>query len=437
MNKIRVPGILLLCFCSFLLGGCTQKGGDVSGTAAAAAGPQYEWGTVSGRTLTVWGRETDLNRIYMKRAFQRYEELTGNRVQVVAMEPGELEEKGAQALKSGEGAPDLLLSFGGVNMEVFSPDESFYDFSDAAWVDDLTDTSINQTIYNGKVMGLPHWEASVSGTIYNKEIFEKLHIDPPRTQEEFMEACRILLENKVTPLYLPCAEDTMLLYQFPLDCLVEDAQVLQELNGGRIGYRDLPQMEVIVEWYRTMAENGYLGSDYMQNDWNGMNSAMDSGEYAMMLCWDTWLYTDFEGDASRFGLMPAFVGLPEKGTFEGPNLALLLVNRNGEQVDAALDLVTFMADPYNYNAAFEGIYTAPVFKGQQASISTPQYAENAGWIEEVYHDSVAWLRIRGFSQSDASCILDYMQAGGDYTVQQCLTDMDRLRRERADTMGVK
>lgn len=252
-----------------------------------------------------------------------------------------------------------------------------------------------------------------------------------------MEACRILLENKVTPLYLPCAEDTMLLYQFPLDCLVEDAQVLQELNGGRIGYRDLPQMEVIVEWYRTMAENGYLGSDYMQNDWNGMNSAMDSGEYAMMLCWDTWLYTDFEGDASRFGLMPAFVGLPEKGTFEGPNLALLLVNRNGAQVDAALDLVTFMADPYNYNAAFEGIYTAPVFKGQQASISTPQYAENAGWIEEVYHDSVAWLRIRGFSQSDASCILDYMQAGGDYTVQQCLTDMDRLRRERADTMGVK
>ena len=55
MNKIRLPGILLLCFCSFLLGGCTQKGGDVSGTAAAAAGPQYEWGTVSGRTLTVWG----------------------------------------------------------------------------------------------------------------------------------------------------------------------------------------------------------------------------------------------------------------------------------------------------------------------------------------------------------------------------------------------
>lgn len=393
--------------------------------------PVYDWGKSTGETLTVWGAYPDLDRTYIRKAFERYTQLTGNELSIVQMPKEEFTQQMLAAFGGGEAEPpDIILSYGGTNIEAYDPDENFYDFSDALWLDDLTDTSINQTVYNGRIIGLPHWEASVSGTLYNKEIFKKYDLEVPKTQEEFMNVCASLSKQGITPVYLPAGEVSMLLYQFPLDAVVENAGILNGLNDGSLGYEDLPQMAQIVQWYKTMADAGYFGDAYEDNDWDGMNTAMSSGKYAMMLCWDTWLYTDFDGSPEDFGLMPAFVGIPENGTFEGPNLGLFIVNRHTKRLDAALNFITFLSDPYNYNAAFEDVYTAPVFKNQVASISTPQYMEAEMVIERNFRDSTAWLRIRGFSQNDAQCILDYMAGEGCSTVKACLERMDELRAAR-------
>lgn len=427
MSLLVLPFAVMFLFC-----GCSKLSKTSKPDTAILPydTPQYQWDGESGVTLTLWSQEPEMDRIYMQRAIQNYEETTGNRIELVQIPQNEFLSKVQSAFSNQSDAPDLLLSYGGTNIDSFDPDLNFYDFTDAVWVDDLTDTSINQSIYHGKVIGLPHWEASVSGTLYNKELFEKYHIEVPKNQEEFLAVCETLLSHKITPLYLPFQNPSMMLYQFPLDTLVEDSEVLHALNDGLLGYRDLPEMKTVVEWYRLMAERGYFGTDFTENSWSGMNDALESGTYAMMLGWDTWLYTDFKGDASKFGLMPAFIGIPDEGTFEGPNLSLIMVNKNSEKLDSALNFVTFLADPYHYNQAFYGIYTAPVFKHQSASISTPQYAEAERNIERSFHDSIAWLRIRGFSQNDASCILDFITSDGSITAEECLEAMDQLRLRR-------
>lgn len=392
--------------------------------------PQYEWEKGKGETLIVWGEYPDLERGYITKAFERYEELTGNKLELVQMPKEEYAQKMSEAFNGNGEKPDIIFSYGGTCIENYHPDDNFYDFTGAQWVEDLTDTSINQAVYNGKIIGLPHWEASVSGTLYNKKIFEEYDLSVPETQEEFMDVCEVLLSEGITPMYLPGKEISMLLYQFPLDTVVEDESILAGLNDGSLGYEDIPEMEKIAVWYKTMGDKGYFGAGYRECDWGGMDDAMKGGKYAMMLCWDTWLYTDFTGDPSQFGLMPAFMGVPDEGTFEGPNLGLFIVNEHTEKIDDALNFITFLADPYNYNEAFAGVYTAPVFKNQVASISTPQYLEAERLIDRNYRDSTAWLRIRGFSQMDAVYILDYMDSKGGERVEECLERMDRLRRKR-------
>lgn len=432
MKKTISKLIALLLACVMLLGmvACTAK--QTPEATAPETDAPANTDAVSGDkepvTLTLLANQDWVSKQYMKNIWALYEEKTGNKldIQVVPIDSSETVMKTKFA--TGE-IPDIFMHFGGYSLAAYNPEENFVDFSDAAWASDIQGYITDQVKYNGKTYGLPFWEAAITGTVYNKAVFNELGLTAPKTQAEFEVVCDKLLAAGVTPIFMAFKDVWPLLYQLPMDEMVKDPETLAKLNSNQITYADLEGFPEMLAWYQTMAEKGYLGDMYTTNTWDGGATALASGEYGMMYVWDSWVDTDMAGypdEAKEMGFMPAFLGYPEQGTYEGPNVCMTFANKNSKNVEAATDFVNFMADPENYNVAFDGFGTAPVFNGQTTNITTPLYAENIDSINENSNSSIAVNSIIGFTQVDGAKYIQELMAGA-LTVDECIAAMDKDR----------
>jgi ABC-type glycerol-3-phosphate transport system substrate-binding protein len=399
----------------------------------AGGGRQGASGKSGGTTVTLYGNSADLVKPYMQRVFKAWEEKTGNKLDIQGVEQANAEAILLTKFTTGD-IPDLFMHFGNAHLLNFKVEQNFYDFSNAPWVSDIQENVLPQAQVNGKVYGIPFWEASVSGLFYNKRIFEKLGLSIPKTQAEFEALCDALLAAGVQPIFYPTADAWPILYQFGMDPIFdssEGAKLLDRLNKNEIKYADIPQMTSMLQWFKRAAEKGHFGKNFMSDRFDYMSEVLGKGEAAMVHCWDTWFDTDYDSKSftytkDDFGLMPVFMGTSDSGTFEGPNVNLMMANKNSPRLAAALDFIDFMSKPENYNAAFNGIATIPVFKGQTTHKPSPQYQGVKELVARVGHASVAQPKIIGYSQSEGGKIIQDLM-GGNISVQECISRLDEDR----------
>lgn len=452
---MRKKGLLCVALCASLLaatlGGCGSKdaGNSQASTESAtensastgdsAAGSTKDKDSGKSVTLTLLANQDWVTKPYMKKIWEMYEQETGNKldIQAVPIDSGDSIMKTKFA--TGE-IPDIFMNFGGYSLKAYQPEKNFVDFSDAEWITDVQDYVLPQATYEGKVYGIPFWEAAISGVLYNKEIFEKLNIEVPTNQQEFMAACETIKQAGITPVYMPTKDQWPLLYQFGLDIIASDEDTLEKLNSNQITYADIPEFKSMIEWYKEMTDKGYFGDTFATDSWDGAPTALGEEKAAMMFAWDSYVDTDiapkYPDDTDKFGIMPAFMGVNEEGSFEGPNVCLTFANKNGEHVEEAIEFIEFMANPENYNQAFDGYGTSPVFKGQTTNITTPLYDEAKAVIDEKTIASTARPNIIGFTQVEGAAYIQDMMIG-NITVDQCIEAMDNDRIQIAQAQQVE
>ncbi len=393
--------------------------------------------------LTVMGKTSDLNKPYMTEIFDHFKKTTGENLNIVKIEDAKFEEEALKRLGS-DRAPDILLHFHNADLNNFNVEENFLDLKGETWVDDLTESAEAYcTDANGRLLGLPFWESSVSGCYYNKTLLDELGLAKKvNTQTDFDGLCRALLDDDrcKIPLLWP-AKGCSWMVQFGLDPVFADdpegPELLARLNKNEISYADIPAVGKMVAWIANAAQSGWFGDKYLETGWDDISPALASGEAAMTFIWDTWFYTDFTpGKYSKedFALMPVFMDTAEGGTYEGGNLNMMMVNAKSEKKERALEFLNFCATPENYNVAFNGISTVSVFKGQTTNIQSKMVTDAAASIAALERVSTASTKIVGYSAEEAVGALNEMFRG-KRTVKEVVAKMDADRKAAAKKLG--
>ena len=390
--------------------------------------------------LNILGKKTDLAKPYMTKIFDLYHEATGEKLNIMPIEDDIYEDVALKMQQNGEMA-DIFLHFHNADLEMFDAEENFLDLRDEAWVSDLTDSAKAYcTDAEGDLLGLPFWESSVSGCYYNKTLLEEKGLYPASNQKEFDTLCAALEYQGITPICWG-GNGCGWMAQFGMDpVFADDAALLERLNRNETSYRDIAAIRDMVDWIDRAEAEGWFGAGSLETGWDQISPMLSSGEAAMTFIWDTWFYTDFvDGKYKKedFALMPIFMGTADEGTYEGGNLNMMMVNKNSERKDDALDFLRFCATPENYNEAFKGISTVSVFKGQATNIQSHMVSEAMASIERLERVSTASTKIIGYSGDKVMAAINAMFGKNGISAAECIRRLDEDRKAEAKLLGAE
>ncbi len=339
MNKrLHAAAFLLLAF--VLSAGCSKgdslRAGDPDATPKAA-GPQV--------TLQVWG---DLgNQVALEASFRRINE------NFMRLHPNiRLNYKYVQTPES--------LDFGVLSNEL----------PDVFYVQGNKTTKMRELALNEYLLPLDDYGldlrrfpegavqyGTVDGTLYsslpafmdtqlvyyNKDVFRKYDLAPPRTWDDFVSLLDVLVSRGVTPISMPGTEykeRSWLSYAFlALFAPAQSEALMNDKPGVRLTDPEIVQG---LQAFRDFAEKGYFGRDYVTQDRVGWQLSFTNGDAAMIVdgSWNNLLYENSGVNVGKF-----YVPNPE-GKRIAPisynNWTTYAVSRNSKYPDQAVEYLKYL-----------------------------------------------------------------------------------------------
>lgn len=258
---------------------------------------------------------------------------------------------GINAILSGDRPPDMFSYWAGAKVQALV-DHNHLAPIDDVWQKAKLDEVFPPTVaaactYDGHKYTLPLTQHYVA-FFYNRAIFNKHKIAPPKTWDDFLQACDALKKAGVAPLALGSREKWPA--QFWFDYLLLRAagpQYRERLMKGEASYTD-PEVKNVFATWKKLFDANYFNKAPNQYDWAEAAQLVHSGEAAMTLM-GTWIIGLFDGklhwkqgedyDFFRFPVMDNTVAMTALGPIDA-----VVIPRKGNPAKAK-QVLAFFSDP--------------------------------------------------------------------------------------------
>lgn len=283
-------------------------------------------------------------------------------------------------------------------------------YVDSGWVMDLTDVEadwmdrINQEAYNACVVYDKLYIAPVNmafmGIAYNKAIFERNNVEPPKDMADFERIMDVLLEdpNLTYPMIWgnDCAANYI--YLMAISTLYqENPDFDSQVTAGTAAFKNDTMIDIYERLFIDWAEKGYYNAETASSMDRMSASAAQFilGNAAMMRLggWDLAnidLLVEESGGELDYGMFP-IPGIDNDGSVVAATGEAVAVNANlpEDQKGAALEFLEFFLSP-EVNAQICGIINSlSPYSGVDVA-ALPAINELGTYIDDTSRGWTAW-----------------------------------------------
>lgn len=196
-----------------------------------------------------------------------------------------------QVAMLGGAGPDIFFNWGGETQAIYSREGLLYDLTKAVGNDywGLSKGLFSNHTLNGKIYGIPFFP-TVNTVWYNKKIFAKYGITPPKTWSELLTVCEKLKKEGVTPFSVGGKDSWTILHAFMyMADRTAGAKLYQDAKAGKARFDD-PAFVKSFGMLDTLVKKGYFPPDALNLSWGDSIQLMMQDKAAMMAM-GNWLYT--------------------------------------------------------------------------------------------------------------------------------------------------
>lgn len=253
------------------------------------------------------------------------------------------------------------------------------DVLDSGLKDQFVSGTTEAYAVNNKTYALP-LELNITPVYYNKEIFEKYHLDVPKTYEDFKNVVQTLVKNGVAPIALGNKDRwTGSMWYMYLADRIGGADTLKNAINGSGTFEDPSLIKAAEEIQNLVKMKAFIkGFNGLSNDEAKAEFTNEKAAMYLMGTWDLPQFTTNEDIPKEFRNKVGFFKFPVveggKGNIDswvgGPGVGLF-VSENSKAKEEAKKFVKFFIEKWGEQSVTKA-GVIPATKVDTSNINLPQ-----------------------------------------------------------------